>query len=256
VDCGDYDSAVTYYYDNYIGGFFTDYDNLTTNATGRRTGMDDDSGKTYWTYDARGRLISEAKQIDGYAGFFNTGWTYNNGDQLVGMTYPNGEEVDFTYLPQGLPNQVQGDATYMVGGTYDASGRPVRQQFKDANSPLNLDYAYWPWDEPDGFGRLMSIQATEPDSSSLGDLLDLYYGNSGSADPGYDAVGNITRIETATGSPSPADTQTYTYDDLDRLKSWTFNDGSTNFTDNYDYDEFGRLKGLPDPGNYTYPTTS
>jgi YD repeat-containing protein len=253
--CGAGGNQVTYYYDDYADTpFFDDYTGLETNAKGRRTGMDDDSGFTFWTYDNRGRLIEEVKSISGYENFFVTSWEYNNGDQLRFMTYPNNEEVEFTYLPQGLPNTVDSpDGDYLVGSTYDASGRPIEQLFRSATSPMTMDYGYWAWGAPNnGLGRLKSVQATES-GGSQGDLLDLYYGNSGTSTPGYDAVGNITRLETDTANNE--DVQLYGYDDLDRLTSWQKCNPSCPSATTYSYDDYGRLVGLPDPGTYTYPGT-
>jgi YD repeat-containing protein len=62
---------------------------VNINGIGRRTGMTDASGFTTWTYDERGRMISESKNITG-AGTFKTSWTYNSADMPITMTYPGG----------------------------------------------------------------------------------------------------------------------------------------------------------------------
>ena len=70
-----------------------------TNGKGRRTSMGVSGGDySAWTYDARGRVESEAKQIPG-GGQFVTSFTYNSADLPKTMTYPdtNNEVVTFEY---------------------------------------------------------------------------------------------------------------------------------------------------------------
>jgi YD repeat-containing protein len=93
VDLGNY--TVTYTYDSLAGG---------NAGVGRRTGMSDSTGSTAWVYDARGRVLQESKTVtDGVntLGTYVTAWTYNSADRAVTMTYPNGEEVTYAYLPPG-----------------------------------------------------------------------------------------------------------------------------------------------------------
>ncbi len=80
-----------------------------TNGKGRRTSMGVSGGDyTAWTYDARGRVESEAKQIPG-GGQFVTSFTYNSADLPVTMTYPDTEVVTFDYNNRMLPTSVSRD---------------------------------------------------------------------------------------------------------------------------------------------------
>jgi YD repeat-containing protein len=67
---------------------------------GKRVQMTDGSGSTTWTYDARGRVLSETKIIDGQS--FTTGYAYNSANLPTSMTYPGGEMVNFGYIPNML----------------------------------------------------------------------------------------------------------------------------------------------------------
>ncbi len=60
-----------------------------TNGIGQRTGMSDASGSVSWSYDARGRLVSELRQVGSY-GTFASAWGYNSADGLAWMQYPGG----------------------------------------------------------------------------------------------------------------------------------------------------------------------
>jgi YD repeat-containing protein len=103
--CGpDSSPAVNYYYDE------TD---VTAFAVGRRTRMTDGSGSTKWTYDNRGRMLTEEKTINpppgagGEAQSFTTTWTYNRADLPLTMTYPStssgqaGEKLTYNYDSAG-----------------------------------------------------------------------------------------------------------------------------------------------------------
>jgi RHS repeat-associated protein len=248
--CGvDANSAVTFYYDDYTDSpFFNGYNGSTDNAIGLRTGMDDESGYTWWSYDERGRVITETKVIDGYAAPFVTTFTYNNGDQPVSMTYPSGEVVTMSYLPQGLPAALTGDDAYLTGSTYDENGR-LLQRLLNSAAEITVDYRYWNWDEVNGVGRLMEIEANGPS----GLLQYFFYGDESEGTPGYDENGNIIRIENL----GMGDIQTYAYDDLDRLTGWILTNQSATLADEtYNYDDYGRLAGLPDPGSYDYPSVA
>ena len=79
-----------------------------------------------------------------------------------------------------------------------------------------MDHSYYPWNgiNGEGRGRLQRITAGKP--STPNSLQDLRYD--------YDLVGNVEHIEDyRAGSPQ---TQTFTYDSLDRLVSARASGGS------------------------------
>jgi len=193
-----------------------------TNQKGLRTLMTDASGSTSWSYDQRGRMTSETKNVSG-SGTFKTEWVYNSADLVKQMKYPGGntgtvgETVNYSYYPQLSPNTAGGTSTYVAQTRYDAAGRLVERRLGGtAASPIirqNYDYFGWKVDSENTCpsaglcGRLKSLSAVTNSSGAL--LMNLGYT--------YDVNGNITKIEDfVMGSPQ---TQTFTYDSIDRLAS-------------------------------------
>ncbi len=197
------------------------------NGIGRRTSMADASGSTSWTYDARGRLITEVKQITG-VGQFVTEWTYNAADLPVTMKYPGGEVVTTTYDNRMLPVGVSGADTYVSSMTYDSASRLTARTLGNG---LTQTFTYYPWTSQGG--RLQTL--------ATGSLQNLTYA--------YDANGNILSIADTVNS----ETQTYAYDALDRLTSWTLN-GSPQET--YDYDPASGNLILKGDRTLTYTDTN
>jgi RHS repeat-associated protein len=190
-----------------------------TNGIGQRTSMTDASGSTAWTYDARGRLLSESKALTG-AGTFDTSWAYNTADLPISMTYPDGEVVAYNYnsrmLLEGLrdtngtPGDPSADYSYVAATTYDSSNRITSRELGNG---LSQTYTYYPWDTPTQGGRLQNI--------TTGSLQNIDYT--------YDAVGNLSQIT----DNLAGETNTYGYDALDRMTGWTLNSGTP---ESYRYD--------------------
>ncbi len=233
-----------------------------TYGKGQRTGMSDPSGSTAWTYDARGRMISEVKTISDNP--FTTSWTYTSADLPMTMTYPDGEILTYQYLPQRLLDKIYSnrkpDGTagtyYLVQDTlYDAAGRVDRRDLgatsTTANPVLVSDYNYNLW-TVDG-GRMNTLKAgiySDQDS-----LLDLRYD--------YDNVGNLLSILDVTNSSQK---QCFTYDPLNRLTNAAvgLNDatctgsvGNGEYADQtYGYSTAtGNLTSKTGLGSYTYDST-
>jgi RHS repeat-associated protein len=215
--------------------------------------MSDGSGSTSWTYDARGRMTQESKAITG-SGTFKTQWGYNSADLVSTMTYPAdasgnaGEVVTYTYLSQMLLDTVSGTSTYVYNTDYDPAGRVELRQLKSSGT-IRVDYSYFGWNVTNGVGRLQQILSgisTDTDS-----LQDLRYT--------YDANGNVLTIKDyldKTGN-NPQ-TQTFTYDALDRLTSGKAEYGTngTYTQQNYTYDlTTGNLSSKAGV-NYTYGDTN
>jgi RHS repeat-associated protein len=245
------------------------YRELDDGGLGQRTGMSDVSGSTAWRYDARGSLAREEKTVTG-VGAFTTLWTYNAAGMASAMYYPGGdngqigERVQYRYYPQNLIQDTLGSDSgssyyYLQQAQYDAAGRTDLLKLGATslivNSVLLRDYRYHDWYRPNGQGRLMWIKSgAYANPTSLQDLR-FYTGSDASPSPSYDAVGNILGIyDHKAGSPQ---TQSFGYDDLDRLTSAQATGGTIGLhgvynQETYGYDSLGRLTGLPSLGTYTY----
>jgi RHS repeat-associated protein len=183
-----------------------------TYGVGRRTGMADGSGSTSWTYDARGRIVSEAKLIQS-GGTYLSQWGYDSADWLVWMRYPGGpngeagETVYSSYHPQGSLDSLTSNLgdTYVESTSYDASGRTDVREF--SAGAFQTDFEYFPWTTSTGQGRLQEIvSGVTSDTDSLQKL-----------DYDYDIVGNIETIQDwIAGTPQA---QAFGYDSLDRITS-------------------------------------
>ena len=207
---------------------------MGTNGVGQRTRMDDGSGFTTWSYDSRGRVTEVYQSVTG-GGNFRTQWSYNSADLPVWMRYPLdnggnlGETVNFTYNTQMLLDRVYGTDTYVDDTWYDAAGRVTLRELGN-NYTLGQTYTYYPWTQQGG--RLQNLKSgIALDTDSLQSLSYV-----------YDDVGNVQSItDTNAGGTQ---TQTFTYDALDRLSSAVASGGTggTYALKDYDYDTQGRLE--------------
>ena len=198
---------------------------------GQRTGMADASGSTAWVYDIRGRLIKETKTITG-SGTFLTQWGYNSGNQLIWMKYPGdnngaaGEQVTFSYRPQNVVKSVTGTDTYVQSTTYDAAGRII-QLIRGAGT-LTTNYAFYAWTDKVTVDNILTGQGGRLKNITTGTLQNLSYI--------YDAAGDVKSIVDTQNNESQ--TQTFLYDDLQRLTSASASGGTVGIysSEIYGYD--------------------
>jgi RHS repeat-associated protein len=227
-DSGWIDESWSLHFQVYSGPlYFDDYQEYPADGLGRRASMEDGSGSTAWTYGPNGQLIGESRTFDGTSPLV-TEWTYNSAGQVSNMTYPDGETVAYSYLPQGALDSVVGDDTYVYDTKYDAAGRVQLRTL--VQSEIQTDFIYYDWDDVNGQGRLERIKTGTP--SVPHERQHLHYW--------YDAVGNVTLIK-----DYRADTQEqhFSYDSLNRLiDAQAINGDYGNYSEEeYDYD--------PDTGN-------
>lgn len=82
--------SVTYNYDAVAGG---------NKGVGRLTSVTEESGSTSLTYDAQGRIIQDAKVIQGQA--YNVGYAYDANGKVTQITLPSGRVVTYTRAIDG-----------------------------------------------------------------------------------------------------------------------------------------------------------
>jgi YD repeat-containing protein len=208
------------------------YQEYAAGAVGQRSGMTDGSGSTAWTYDRRGRVLAETKVVNGAGGgTFVTRWGgYNAADLPTTLTYPDGEVLTYNYYRQKALNSVQSNAngTLVQATFYDEAGRVDLRLLGTGANALHQDYEYHLWTTQGG--RLQTLKTGT--SAFLTALQNLEYN--------YDAHGNVNWIK---DYKAGTQTQSFTYDDLDRLDytSVTGGDGQGAYTEDNAYDANGRL---------------
>jgi len=183
------------------------------------------------------RLTSETKTING-SGLFRTQNGYNVADMPAWTKYPGdnaaniGEKVTYGYSSQGSLNTLQSITNnyYYVNSTiYDSAGR-LNQRWlgaaTQAATPVIVsNYAYYAWSTQGQGGRLRYLTSglyADPDS-----LQSFEYN--------YDSGGNINWIKDY--NTGGMQTQTFTYDNLNRLISAAASGGTggTYNSETYDY---------------------
>jgi RHS repeat-associated protein len=233
--------STSYFYDNDNPSTGT-YDPPTSGNTqiGRRTAMLDNSGSTSWNYDTRGRVLNEVKTINGAASSYTTSWAYNSADLPISMTYPDNEILTYHYNSDGALNTVTsslGNSTYVGGTKYDKFGRIISMDY--GNSVLQKTFTYFPMGTVDQGGLLNTVVTTRSDQTAIQNLT-----------YSYDKNANVNTIVDALAGPQ---TQTFTYDSLNRIKSADVNDGTNGlYNETYDYDANTGNLSLKAGVNYTY----
>jgi len=203
--------TVTYAY-----GERTGYSNL-----GRLTTVTSPADVLRMDYDALGRAVRQWRMLDGVD--YIAQKTYDAGGYLVSTTYPDSDVVGpLGYDEAGRLTSITGIVTQV---TYDASGRPLHKA--NANG-LSTDWTYTP-----DRGFLQRIQTTSG-------IQDLTY------DP--DPVGLVRGVT----SPVAGEGWTYDYDDFYHLTSAT-NGTSPADSQTFSYDEIDRMNYNSRVGTYTYP---
>ncbi len=231
-------SDTTFYYDGATFTFLGNTIGSSTYATGQRTGMSDGSGATQWTYDNRGRKLTESKWVysndqQDAAENFVTSWTYNSADLPVSITYPDNETLALAYNDQGLlESMLNTDATpytYVKSVVYDEASRITSLALGNTagNAVISNTYQYYAWNIAEMGGKLQTATSTNTLSTAL---LQMEYS--------YDANGNITEIVDSANY----EISTFTYDALDRLTGMSVTDTQTTVhSETFTYDSAGRM---------------
>jgi len=192
-------TLATYYYDS------------GPNAIGRLNKIADQSGSTEFFYDALGREIKSTKSVSG-SGAYSVEREYDPLDRLKSLKYPDAEIVTYTYNPQGI-EKIEGNGVYVSNVDYSPTGQILKIQYGNGTE---TNYTY----DPDTL-RLTNLLTDSPS----GKVQDLTYQ--------FDSVGNITQLNDYVNTA----TQTFLYDDLDRLTQATGSYGSFG----YSYDSIGNM---------------
>ena len=186
---------------------------------GTLTSIVDTAGILNYTYDNRLRKIAESRSIDGTT--WTTQFTYDAVDRVVSKTNPDSEVSTYTHNAQGEVNSVSGILSDI---DYNAQNKITKKIFVNG---LTTNYTYNTTDF-----RLSN--------SKTGTLQDMSYT--------YDSIGNVTNVIDNLLSK----TQTFDYDDLDRLVTAS---ESAGYIHEYTYNAIGNLTKFVKDGttiDYTY----
>jgi RHS repeat-associated protein len=179
-----------------------------TNTAGQVTRKTYADGSTVdAAYDARNNLAS----LTDSSGILT--FSYDAGDRLTRVSYPNGRALDYTYDSAGRRIRMVDQTSFTVNYTYDSLSRLAT--LTDAADNLIVRYSY------DAVGRLFR--------------KDL--GNGGFTTYDYDSTGQMLLLINHAPGGTIDSRFAYTYDAVGRRETMTTLDGVWN----YEYDPTGQL---------------
>jgi RHS repeat-associated protein len=240
----------------------------TVEPRGNVTSANPDHYRTSFTYDAAGRVKTEARPDPDGAGPKTPSVTTNDYDAVGNLRWvrdANGRQATYTHDAAGRILTVAGPppAGGLTTYTYDDAGHVLTR--KDDNNHTTT-FAY------DNAGRLLS--ETSPDPDGAGPKAPAVTTHT------YDPNGNRLTVTDANGNATPAagdGVTTYGYDRANRLTSINYSDSTPDVTFTYDaagnqltmsdgsgtetrtYDNLDRLLTVtrgPDTFSYAYDAAS
>lgn len=177
----------------------------TVNAIGRRTARCDGAGSESWTYDPMGRVLSTRRTTSGVTKDFI--YAYNEGGSFKTLTYPSGRVIHYGYDAAGrsLSAVDQANATnYALSAAYAPHGSLSSVVLAQASgfSGITASFTYNNRLQP---GTILA-------SSPNGTVLDFAY----AYNHGVSNNGNVLAV---TNNRNPGRSQSFTYDELNRIKT-------------------------------------
>lgn len=177
--------------------------------------------------DAVGKILLSRQTTDGQN--YDSAYTYNLANALLEETYPSGRKVKNTLATDGNLSKIE---TMPSGGVY--ATRADNLAYSSAGAISQLKFGSGKWESAQFNNRLQVTQLGLGTSATDTSLWKLNY-DFGTTDNN----GNIKQQTTTVPSINPL-VQTYTYDSLNRLKSATETQNSTQtFKQTFIYDRYG-----------------
>lgn len=223
--------------------------------------MTDPAGTTIFSYDKRGNIAVETRTPSGYSSF-QTSYNYDKNNNLTGITYPSGRNVNFAYdsedevsgisaMVNGSNSTIASSMTYTPFGPRTSitfgnglvDGRTYDSKYRIENWTLgSLINKTYTWQDDDNItaitDNLNSVNNRTYGYDAIHRLITAN-GPWGSGSYSYDANGNrMTKIE---GSIS---TNYNYFANTNRLQSTTGSEVAT-----YSYDSNGNITN---DGTHTY----
>ncbi|HWX02772.1 RHS repeat protein [Collimonas sp.] len=226
------------------------------NAIGHLTRMTDGSGQTTYIYGSFGRLVTKVQTLSSTGISSTISYTYGSSGtttgQLVSMTYPSGNRINYGYDAAGRVNSLTLNPTNTTGGgTNTGINIPLLTGIGyQAFGPVNT----WTWGNSSSTSTNTYARGIDLDGRVTSYPLGNALSNGTNRTISYDAASRITTTShsgAGTGNNAPANfNQSYGYDNLNRLNSVT-GSSSTN-TQSFQYDQNGnRTQATFGSGSYT-----
>jgi RHS repeat-associated protein len=190
----------------------------------------------YMAFDLLGRVTAHKQTTGGTA--YTTGYIYNLSGALIEETYPSGRKIRNTLDADGDLAQVEskknasaGYWTYASGFTYNAAGAATSIQLGNGH-----------WESMQFNARLQPTQIALGVTPAGTSLLKLNYSYGTTQNNGNVESQTIT-VPTVSGSAGFTATQSYTYDQLNRLYDAAETvSGSQTWKQTFSYDRFGNRR--------------
>lgn len=215
VDYPETDEDISYLYDG------ENYQDNEANGIGRLTGIEDQNSSITFLYDARGKLITDERVINGET--LITAYQYDEADNFISMTYPSGRQVSFTRDVMGRITAVESgedsiasDIDYLPFGP--VTGMTMGNDIQ-VNRSYDLDYRVTSLTDDD----IRDKQYNYDLRNQVIELQDLV-NSSRSQSFAYDALGRLTDAQGNYGQLS------YTYDAIGNRTSKTDNGVAQGYT--------------------------
>jgi len=204
------------------------------NGAGRLISRNDGTGSQSYKYDPQGRVTQVSWMIGGVT--YAVGYGYTPSGELTTLTYPSGRTV--TLGRDGvdrLTGVSTNNSSIFTVGSYNGAGQPLTVSFSNG---MHGTYGY------DNQQHLNSIQF----GNSAGNLLNLAYD--------YGSSNNNGQVRGITDKVNAAQSTSYVYDELGRLKGAQTTDltSPNTWQLSFSYDRFGnRLSEVPTAGTALLP---
>ncbi len=182
------------------------------------------------SYYKDGKLKTESKTIDSQNFSFN--YSYDKQGRLLATTYPNGDNVNYSYSPYSEATSLAHNGNQIANAEYGVHGKATKVNYQNGSQ------TQYHFDENNLYELKKKISL-----SNGNELQNISYD--------YDNVGNILKIE-RTADNDTKHTQVYSYDDLYRLKETRMYDYAGNdesYSRLYEYSPIGNIMMMSDGTN-------
>lgn len=207
---------------------------VPADSLGKMTKVSSSVSETrYTSFDAMGRLKSSEQITDGVT-YQMPSYNYNLAGALTSQTYPSGRIVQNSFDDAGSLSSVAGQALDQSVKTYASN---FDYTFTDTGATRRVQLGNGRWESVVYNKRLQPTLIGLGTTQNATDMLRFEYGY-GTTDNNGNVLSQIITVPTIGSATGFTATQTYTYDELNRLKTAQENSGSS-WSQNFDYDRYG-----------------